>query len=86
MKKYIITLVFALGLGLNLSAQSDGFFSNSRYSEYREGTSTGNSDWGLMPNMIGHGLDSDQSAAPLGSGLLLLGGMALGYAAMRRKK
>ena len=36
MKKYIIAIVFAIGFGLNLSAQSDGFFFNSNYSEYRE--------------------------------------------------
>ena len=83
MKKYIITLVFALGLGLNLSAQSDGFFSNSRYSEYREDPWAGD-----MPGLPSHGYINDYDAdnAPLGSGLLLLGGMALGYAAMRRKK
>ena len=73
MKKHIITLVIALGLGLNLSAQSDGFFTSSN-NGYREATN----DMGEYPALLGHGMDTDQSA-PLGSGLLLLGGMALAY-------
>ena len=77
MKKHIITLVFAIGFGLNLSAQSDGFFFNSNYSEYREE----NNEWGTMPLLPNeHGTQYDFAAeAPLGSGLLLLGGMALAY-------
>ena len=82
MKKYIITLVFALGLGLNLSAQSDGFFSNSSYTEFREE----NNNWGTMPLLPNqHGTQYDFAAeAPLGSGLLLLGGLALAYG-LRKK-
>lgn len=88
MKKYIITLVFALGLGLNLSAQNDGFFTSSyEFNKNRE--SSNNGDWDLfeMPSMIGHGydIDGDANNAPLGSGLLLLGGLALAYG-MRKKK
>ena len=77
MKKYIITLIIAIGFGLNLSAQSDGFFFNSNYSEYREE----NNEWGTMPLLPNeHGTQYDFAAeAPLGSGLLLLGGMALAY-------
>ena len=77
MKKYIITLIIAIGFGMNLSAQSDGFFFNSNYSEYREE----NNEWGTMPLLPNeHGTQYDFAAeAPLGSGLLLLGGMALAY-------
>ena len=82
MKKYIIAIVFAIGFGLNLSAQSDGFFSNSNYSEYREE----NHEWGNMPVLpTQHGTQWDFAAeAPLGSGLLLLGGLALAYG-LRKK-
>ena len=79
MKKYIITLVFAIGFGMNLSAQSDGFFMSNN-----NGYRNIDSQMGEYPALMGHGLTDNQSA-PLGSGLLLLGGMALGYAAMRRK-
>ena len=77
MRKYIITIIFALGLGMNLNAQSDGFFT-SNYSEYRE------DNWSsTMPSLPGFhgGLDDYQSTpeAPLGSGLLILGALALGY-------
>lgn len=83
MKRYIITLIIAIGFGLNLSAQSDGFFKNNNYSEYREE----NLEWGNMPVLPNqHGTQYDFAAeAPLGSGLLLLGGLALGYAAMRKR-
>ena len=81
MKKLIILSVFAIGFGMSLNAQSDSFF---RYNNVEEQRTT--NDWGVaMPAMIGHGMDSDQSAAPLGSGLLLLGGMAVLYASRKRK-
>ena len=64
---------------MTLSAQNDGFFTTN-YDEHRETT-----EWGNLPTLPGsHGLDYDYEAAPLGSGLMLLGGMALLYA--RRKK
>ena len=78
MRKYITTIIFALGLGMSLNAQSDGFFM-SNYSEYRE-----MEEWGNLPNLPGsHGYINDYSSveqeAPLGSGLLILGALALGY-------
>ena len=78
MRKYITTIIFALGLGMSLNAQSDGFFM-SNYSEYRE-----MEEWGNLPNLPGsHGYINDYSCveqeAPLGSGLLILGALALGY-------
>ncbi len=83
MKKLITTIIFALIFGLNLSAQSDGFFS---YKNFDEENRT-NNEWSTLPTLPStHGFDFDQSASntPLGSGLLLLGGMAVFYA--RRKK
>lgn len=61
--------------------KSDGFFT-STYSEYREE----NLEWGKMPMLPGqHGYQYDYSAVPVGSGLLILVGLGLGYAAIRRK-
>ena len=80
MKKKILAIAMFVALGLSANAQSDGFFSNS-YSEYREDSWAQN-----MPVLPGqHGTQYDFAAeAPLGSGLLLLGGMALAYG-MRKK-
>ena len=82
MKKYIMTIIFAIGFGMSLNAQSDGFFSYNTIDSNRGGSS----EWGAIPTLPStHGLDFDQNAnAPVGSGLLLLGGMAVLYA--RRKK
>lgn len=81
MKKYIITLVLALGFSMGLNAQSDGFFSSSN-NGYRNADIE--SQFSGVPALVGHTLESNQSA-PLGSGMLLLAGMGLGYAALRKK-
>lgn len=91
MKKYIITLVLALGFGMNVNAQfgqysqggSDAFFSASSGVEYRE---TEN-EWATLPSLPGFGSYEDQNAddAPVGSGLLLLAGMGLAYGLRKRK-
>ena len=81
MKKYIITLVFALGFGMSLNAQSDRFFN------YSEGGETNRSNsWGVEVVLpTAHGLADHQSAeAPLGSGILLLAGLAFAYGRKRR--
>ena len=78
MKKLITTTIFALIFGLNLSAQSDGFFTYNNIDNNRSGSS----DWSTIPSLpSSHGLDFDHNAAPapLGSGLLILGGLALAY-------
>ena len=82
MKKLIITIIFAIGFGMSLSAQNDGFFTYNDVNEHR----TGSDSWGSLPTLpASHGYGTDQNAAPLGSGLLILGGLALGYAVRRRK-
>ena len=93
MKRYILTIVLAVAFGLNLNAQSkqqsgfsDGFFS-SNYSEYREDEWAG--DMPLLPGAHGSGFDYDADKSepvPAGSGLLILTGLGLGYASLRRKK
>ena len=91
MKRYILIIAFTLGLCSNLNAQlyrkglSDGFFSqnNSEYS--REGDA-----YGIMPLLPGHNTlvdyDADPEQVPVGSGLLLLAGLGLGYALLRKLK
>lgn len=79
MKKYITTIIFALGFGMGLNAQSDGFFTYNNVDDKR-------AEWGLEPALpYAHGLEGHQSSAPIGSGLILLAGMGLGYA-LRKKK
>lgn len=77
MKKVIVTLVMILGLGASVSAQSDAFFTQN-FSEYREAVDT------ETPRLPNHALITNQDA-PVGTGLLLLAGMGLGYAVLRKK-
>ena len=80
MKRYIITLVLALGLVFNLSAQNDGFFAYSNYDNRQD------SEWGEMPGLPqSYGLTGNPSA-PLGNGLLILGCLALGYAVRKKNR
>ncbi len=80
MRKYIITIIFALGLGMSLNAQSDGFFTYNNVDEKR-------TEWGSEPALpYAHGLDGHQSSVPLGSGLLLLAGLGITYASTKKKK
>ncbi len=88
MKKIILAISLFAAVSFSANAQSDGFFTSSyMYEGNRE--DTGNQDWNMFdfPSIIGHGYEYDQNAdpAPIGSGLLLLGGMALAYG-MRKKK
>ena len=89
MKKIIFAIALVVAVGFSANAQSDGFFtSNYMYEDNRQGIGS-DPEWNTfsMPSIIGHGYDGDQNAdpAPIGSGLLLLGGMALVYG-MRKKK
>ena len=86
MKKIILAISLFAAVSFSANAQSDGFFtSNYMYEGNREGSGS-NPDWDMfdMPSIIGHGYELDQSA-PIGSGLLLLGGMALAYGMRKRK-
>ncbi len=82
MKKLIITTIFALFMGMTMSAQSDGFFAYSDFDNRG-----GSDEWGALPTLpASHGFNYDYVAdpAPLGSGLLLLGGMAIAYGLRKR--
>ena len=79
MKRLITTAIFAIAFMMNLNAQNtDGFFAYSSIDNNRGGSS----EWGAIPTLpSSHGFDFDQNAAPapIGSGLLILGGLALAY-------
>ena len=78
MKKRLMIISSIIILGCStLFAQSDGFFTYSDGGETNRSTS-----WGVDVTLpTAHGLTDHQSSeAPLSSGLLLLAGLALGYA------
>ncbi|MBO5958154.1 MAG: LPXTG cell wall anchor domain-containing protein [Bacteroidales bacterium] len=81
MKKIILAIALFAAVSANAQSYSDGFFKYNNVEEQR----TSNSEWATLP--ISHGLTGDQDgdSAPLGSGLLLLGGMAVLYASRKRK-
>lgn len=98
MKKIIITLaIIMLSYGYSVGQQysglfeeggrkisTDGFFESS-YDEYREDYL----EWGtmpLLPRTHGYHYDYDAEDVPIGSACLLLAGMGIGYAVIRRKK
>ena len=88
MKRYIILAVLSIVLTSNINAQignysqstSDGFFKQNYEAEYRA-----YDEWGAMPRMLGHGIETNQNA-PLGSGLLLLAGMGVAYGIKKKLK
>lgn len=80
MKKIITTAIFALIFGLNLSAQSDSFFTYNNIEEYRT-----ESGWEAMPNLpSSHNLDTN-SVAPVGNGIAVLAILGLAYGCKKRK-
>ena len=84
MKKHIMTKIFAIAFGINVNAQNDGFFSSGNYSEYRSNQEIWGQDIPVLPGQHGVNYDFAAEQASLGSGLLLLGGLAIFYA--KRKK
>ena len=84
MKKLITIIIFAIAFGMNVNAQNDGFFSSGNYSEYRSNQEIWGQDMPVLPGQHGVNYDFAAEQAPVGSGLLLLGGLAIFYA--KRKK
>lgn len=85
MKRYLTILIIALGFITNLDAQNDSFFTyGSAKTEDRS-----KSEWTITAELpTAHGLYGHQNAEvlPLGSGILLLAGLGLGYAAFGKRK
>lgn len=71
---------------MSLNAQSDGFFTSS-YSEYREDISWDVENMPLLPGSHGYLGDYDcVTPVPLGSGLLILSGLACLWMKSKEKK
>ena len=82
MKKLIFAIVMIMTLSVNASAQKDGFFGWNNNDENTD-RYVDNGQSFLLPSA--HGETTDQNA-PLGSGLLVLGALGVGYAVIKRKK
>lgn len=92
MRKTLITLAIIFGLGLGAFAQGGGLF---QYGEVNEEDYYGSVWYSLdqnitlrdftMPLLPGHGANTNQDAAPLGGGVLLLIGFGAAYAMKKRK-
>ena len=89
MKKLVLTIVIVLGMTIGASAQyfgddgqpnGGGLFGRG---ETRDADNGGSVSTPLLP---GHGLNTNQDAAPLGSGALLLIGFGAAYAMSKRSK
>ena len=81
MKKIFITIAILMTMAFSANAQSDAFFNwNDADNEtYRY------NDNGVTFNLpASHGVDYD-SNAPLGSGLLILAALSVGYATKKKK-
>ena len=90
MKKIVLTIAIVLGMTIGASAQYFGGDGQSnggglfRRGETRDGEAGGNDL--SSPLLPGHGLNTNQDAAPLGSGALLLIGFGAAYALSKRSK
>ena len=89
MKKIVLTLAVVLGMTIGASAQyfddngqpQGGLFGRGATPDYANGENgTG------APMLPGHGQNTNQDAAPLGSGALLLIGFGAAYAMSKKNK
>lgn len=78
MKKLLLTLGMVLTMSFAVNAQ-DGFFRGDSGDIDR---TDGDGPHIVLPNQ--HGMDGDQGAAPVGSGLLILGVLGGAYALRKR--
>ena len=82
MKKFLFSIVLTITLGFTASAQfninTDSFFNDWEQSDRLD---VGGFSF-VLPSTHGFGVDTP--SAPLGSGLLILGALGVGYA-MKRK-
>lgn len=81
MKKILFTITLVMTMAFCASAQRDGFFTDW---EYEDRTLSDNNGLAMPTTPIGSSLNS--SAVPLGSGLLVLTALGVGYIAIRKKQ
>ena len=89
MKKLVLTIAIVLGMTIGASAQyfgdngqpnGGGLFGRGETRDADNGDNT------TAPLLPGHGLNTNQDAAPLGSGALLLIGFGAAYAMSKKSK
>ena len=87
MKKTLVTIAIVLGLGMTSFADptNGGLFQRGEAIENNGGTIYGSNRDG-NPMLPGHGHDSNQPAAPLGSGIALLTTLGAAYLVGKRKQ
>ena len=95
MKKLALTIAIILGMGLTTFAQDDAFgggglFQRGDTPHYDYFADWADLGWtrttsGLFNLPGGHGLTTD-AAAPLGSGLLILTALGVGYALKKKRE
>ncbi len=84
MKKITMTLVILLGLTMGAFAQEGGLFGMG---ETRSSYSTRADGDGPMIALPGqHGLEGDQGATPLGSGIAVLAGLGAAYLVSKKRR
>lgn len=96
MKKILLVFVLVLSMGLDMIAQPNGGFFKNNYNDdhNRHGLFNGNNDnrdrlidingiLGLPSDQIG---STNNSPAPVGSGLLILTALGIGYSIQKRKR
>ena len=92
MKKLSLTIAIVLGLGMTSFADGGLFHrgNNARYGQASGYTYFNAKDPvmrdGETPLLPGHGLDTNQPAAPLGSGIAVLMGLGAAYLVGKRRK
>ena len=87
MKKLALTIAIVLGVGKASFAEptNGGLFQRGEAIENNGGTIYGSNRDG-NPMLPGHGHDSNQPAAPLGSGIALLTALGAAYLVGKRKQ
>ena len=86
MKKIIFTIAIVLTMVLGASAQTDGFFKDGGSANDYSRTGSGSDP--ALPRLPqgGVGARDDDQTAPLGSGLLVLTALGVGYAAYKKRR
>ena len=82
MKKILFVIALVIAMGFGAKAQiglTDAFFNDWAQSDLMR-------DITIISLPDQHGLNTDVSGAPLGSGLFILGALGAGYAVARRRK
>ena len=84
MKKLALTFAIVLGLTMTTFAQGGMFGKGETRSDSYSTRADGDGPMIALPGE--HGLDGDQGASPVGSGLAVLIGFGAAYAAAKRRK